>query len=201
MRYTGKLTSWKDDQGFGFVTPNDGSAAVFLHIKALASDASRPSEGDLISYELTFDERKRPRAKAARRVGEKIQKTPDGRGWKAPVFSLVFCLFVLSCWVAGQLPVQILAIYVALSVVAFIAYGLDKAAAQAGRWRTAEATLHLFGLAGGWPGALWAQRLLRHKSVKQEFQTVFWITVLVNCGILAWFLTAGGRAFLNSVLA
>ncbi len=45
--------------------------------------------------------------------------------------------------------------------VAFAAYWLDKFAARTGRWRTAERTLHLFGLVGGWPGALVAQRVFR----------------------------------------
>ena len=57
---------------------------------------------------------------------------------------------------------------------------LDKAAAQAGRWRTSEATLHLLALAGGWPGALLAQHWLRHKSAKRAFRAVFWVTVVLN---------------------
>jgi uncharacterized membrane protein YsdA (DUF1294 family) len=35
-------------------------------------------------------------------------------------------------------------------------------------------------LAGGWPGALLAQQVLRHKSTKREFRQVFWATVLLN---------------------
>jgi uncharacterized membrane protein YsdA (DUF1294 family) len=54
---------------------------------------------------------------------------------------------------------------------------------------------------GGWPGALAAQRLLRHKSSKQEFQTVFWVTVVVNCGALGWLFTAPGAELLRSVLS
>ncbi len=64
-------------------------------------------------------------------------------------------------------------------------YGADKAAAQQGRRRTPESTLHLIGLAGGWPGALIARQLFRHKTVKQPFSTIFWGTVAVNCGALA----------------
>ena len=43
-----------------------------------------------------------------------------------------------------------------------------------------ENALHLLALAGGWPGALLAQQFLRHKSTKQEFRQVFWVTVLLN---------------------
>ena len=78
MRFTGRLTTWKDDQGFGFITPTGGGERVFLHIKALPRVASRPSEGDLITYELELDERKRSRAKNAARIGDKVVKVQTG---------------------------------------------------------------------------------------------------------------------------
>mgnify|MGYP003575355255 CR=1 FL=1 len=34
MRYQGKITEWKDDQGFGFVTPN-GGGKKYLFILSL----------------------------------------------------------------------------------------------------------------------------------------------------------------------
>ncbi|WP_272956342.1 DUF1294 domain-containing protein [Cupriavidus necator] len=40
-------------------------------------------------------------------------------------------------------------------------------------------------MCGGWPGALAAQHLLRHKNRKQEFQIVFWATVALHIGALA----------------
>jgi len=43
-----------------------------------------------------------------------------------------------------------------------------------------ERTLHLLSLACGWPGALLAQQLLRHKSAKQEFLRRFWACVVLN---------------------
>lgn len=67
-----------------------------------------------------------------------------------------------------------------MSLVTFIVYAMDKAAARAGRWRTSEATLHLLALACGWPGALVAQQQLRHKSAKRQFRVVFWATVWLN---------------------
>lgn len=34
---------------------------------------------------------------------------------------------------------------------------------------------------GGWPGALVARRVFRHKTIKQPFRAIFWLTVVVNC--------------------
>ena len=83
----------------------------------------------------------------------------------------------------------IAAAYAGMSLLTFIIYAIDKAAARAQRRRTPESTLHLLALAGGWPGALLAQKWLRHKSVKQPFRTVFWLTVVINVAglvLLCW---------------
>jgi uncharacterized membrane protein YsdA (DUF1294 family) len=81
----------------------------------------------------------------------------------------------------------ILVTYVLASVAAFVAYAIDKSAAQRGAWRTSERTLHLLALMGGWPGALIAQRVFRHKSRKPSFRVAFWTTVALNCAALTWF--------------
>lgn len=70
--------------------------------------------------------------------------------------------------------------YAGLSVITFVVYAIDKSAARRKGPRTPERTLHLLALAGGWPGALLAQRWLRHKSAKASFRRVFWVTVVVN---------------------
>lgn len=88
--------------------------------------------------------------------------------------------------------VAIVSVYVVLSVVLFALYGVDKAAARKGSWRTPENTLHLLALLGGWPGALVAMRVFRHKTKKQPFRTVFWCTVVVNGVALAWLLNSIG---------
>lgn len=80
----------------------------------------------------------------------------------------------------------ILGAYVVLSAGSFAFYGWDKAAARRGGRRTPELTLHLLALAGGWPGALLAQSVFRHKTKKQPFRSIFWCTVVVNCAALAW---------------
>jgi uncharacterized membrane protein YsdA (DUF1294 family) len=107
-----------------------------------------------------------------------------------------FVVFVAAAVFVGRLPPAILALYLGASIAAIVAYARDKAAAREDRWRTPESTLHLIGLVGGWPGALFAQRVLRHKSSKTEFQRVYWATVVLNCLALAWLLSAKGAAFL-----
>lgn len=76
----------------------------------------------------------------------------------------------------------------AVSTFAFLAYRSDKRAAEAGRERIPESTLHLLSLLGGWPGAFLAQRIFRHKTAKLSFQFVFWSTVLLHEYLAADFL-------------
>jgi uncharacterized membrane protein YsdA (DUF1294 family) len=82
--------------------------------------------------------------------------------------------------------------YLAASVASLLAYNADKSAAQSGRWRVKESTLHMLALLGGWPGAFVAQRVFRHKSRKPSFQVGFMITVMLNCALLVLFWRAGG---------
>jgi uncharacterized membrane protein YsdA (DUF1294 family) len=79
-------------------------------------------------------------------------------------------------------------------------YAVDKSAAKRGDWRTQESTLHFLSIAGGWPGAIVAQQKLRHKSKKQSFRVVFWVTVLLNCGAFVWLFTPTGAATLRSLI-
>ena len=70
--------------------------------------------------------------------------------------------------------------YLLASVLAFAAYLHDKRRALRNGWRTPEARLHLLELLGGWPGALIAQQLLRHKTRKLSFQLVLWLIVMLH---------------------
>jgi uncharacterized membrane protein YsdA (DUF1294 family) len=110
--------------------------------------------------------------------------------------AILACAFVAAvCGLAasGYLPTAVPILYVAASVLGFVLYRLDKTAAIRGARRTPEDTLLVVGLIGGWPGALVAQRLLRHKCSKTSFQVLFWTSVALNSAVLAlfwWFLVA-----------
>lgn len=78
--------------------------------------------------------------------------------------------------------------YLILSFVTFGMYAFDKSASRNGRWRVPENNLHALALFGGWPGAMLGQRILRHKTVKQPFRFIFWLTVVINCVATFWLL-------------
>jgi uncharacterized membrane protein YsdA (DUF1294 family) len=103
------------------------------------------------------------------------------------LFACVFLVMVCALAARGDLPVAVPVLYLAASLTAFILYRTDKVAAVDGQRRTPEDTLLVVGLLGGWPGALVAQRLVRHKSRKASFQLMFWMTIVMNCAVLAWF--------------
>jgi len=71
-----------------------------------------------------------------------------------------------------------------MSLVCFIAYGLDKRQAVNGGRRVSERTLHLLAFLGGWPGALIGQRHFRHKTQKVKFRLVFWLVVVLHVAIV-----------------
>ena len=112
----------------------------------------------------------------------------------------LFVLFVSAAVFTGKLPIAVLVFYLAASAVAFAAYAVDKSAARRGASRTRESTLHLLGVIGGWPGALVAQQVLRHKSQKRSFKAMFWLTAVLNSAALVWLFSPTGSAVLRSIL-
>jgi uncharacterized membrane protein YsdA (DUF1294 family)/cold shock CspA family protein len=204
VRYQGKVTDWKDDKGFGFVAPNGGGPRVFVHIKSFSNRQRRPVGNELVTYELTSDTRGKPQGVNIAFVGDRPSPSPpttaSGPGVVALTFAFVFLAFVAGAVAAGKLPFLVLVAYLTASCVAYLAYVFDKAAALKGQWRTPESTLHLFSLAGGWPGAMFAQRTLRHKTQKQSFQLAYWATVVLNCAALGWLLSPTGMRIVKSVV-
>ena len=67
---------------------------------------------------------------------------------------------------------RIMLIYylLAVNVLTFIVYGVDKWKAQRGRWRVPEASLLGLAALGGSVGAWLAMQLFRHKTQKKKFR-------------------------------
>ncbi|WP_287814805.1 DUF1294 domain-containing protein [Pseudomonas sp.] len=111
------------------------------------------------------------------------------RGPGVRYLKLKLAVWVLLCalpmagvvlqFMRGGRPVVLL-VYVLLSLIAAGLYWRDKHQARIEGRRTPEKVLHLVELLGGWPGALVAQQLFRHKTRKVSYQVVFWLIVLVH---------------------
>jgi len=201
MRSKGKIASWNDDKGFGFITPFECGDRVFIHIKAIKNRGRRPAVNDVVTYSISKDNQGRTRAVDATLAGEKPRKMAAQKS-NRPVMIIAWLFLIvvgISCFLT-ELPLVVLGAYLLVSMITFIAYAIDKSAAQAGRWRTSESSLHLLALLGGWPGALLAQQTLRHKSKKGSFRVTLWFTVLLNCAGLVWLHTPEGMAFLGQLL-
>lgn len=77
-----------------------------------------------------------------------------------------------------------------MSAWCFLAYGVDKRRAVREKQRISEKQLHVLAILGGWPGAVIAQQMFRHKTLKMSFRLVLWAIVAVHVGLSAYFVYA-----------
>lgn len=185
MRHTGTIVKWNDEQGFGFIRPADGGRDLFVHASVVRPRGARPSVQTPATYVPGLDRDGRPRASLVELVTADLASYTRSRGERvatgvAAVFFAILGLGILS----DHLPGFVLPWYSVLSAIAALAYRTDKHRAVHGERRIPENTLHLLEVLGGWPGALVAQWRLRHKCRKLSYQTVFWLAVLTNVGVL-----------------
>jgi len=182
----GRIVRWHADRGFGLIRPQDGGHDVFLHVTGLRHVGYAPQIGDEVSYSLKRDGQGRPRA--IRAVVAGIPKS--GRGWVEVVAVMIPAGFLIDLYIMGDYAPAVL-IYLGMSAVTMFAYAKDKRRAVTGGWRVSEATLQFLGILGGWPGAILAQSLLRHKTRKPSYQICFWTIVAAHVGFWTWLSVTG----------
>ncbi|MFP8777903.1 DUF1294 domain-containing protein [Hydrogenophaga sp. RWCD_12] len=210
MRKQGTLIRWDDAKGFGFIESPQSSAQLFVHIRdwrgkappainsrvsfeeihvgskgPRAMDvrpenerAAAPLQSPRATSRTAAPAARRPqRSQSSRNTSAPRQETS---AWPAFALMIVWLGLLVAGVSLGRLTWMFLPAALVLNLVTFFVYWQDKFAATKGAWRTAENTLHLFGLLGGWPGAWFAHQILRHKSSKQAFRNVYWMTAILN---------------------
>ncbi len=175
-------------RGFGFIAPDGGGDEVFVHISTIEGQAVL-QRGQVVEYNSWLSGR-----------GERTQfvRPTRKRRWGIhPAYRSysIGCLVSLVIATVAILPFAewcaAAAYILAINLITFGLYLIDKSAAIGRRKRCPELILHLCAFFGGSPGAFVAQHLFRHKRAKTEFQSAFWCIVGFQALLLWWL--RGGR--------
>ncbi|MDY7220168.1 DUF1294 domain-containing protein [Denitrificimonas sp. JX-1] len=189
MEQSGTLSTWNDAKGYGFIRDQQGRDH-FVHISNVHGN-QRPQPGEQVVFIPGTDKKGRLRVQSMRSLGpvsantaQRKQRPLAARNLKKSL-SLVLLTSLaplLGAWHMFQQHALLwpLLLYIGMSLLAILMYWRDKNAAQKGKWRVPEQQLHLIEMLGGWPGALLAQQLFRHKTQKISFQVIFWLIVAVH---------------------
>ncbi len=183
----GTIRRWDDDRGFGFVGSDEDGREYFLHVSAVPKDSARPSIGATIDFEVGVVDG-RPRVTAMRAIPKPPKVTRPipirrrNRPTPAGLFSLLLIPAFFAAAAAFSPDPRWWLLYGATSVLAFVAFAIDKRAAERREWRLPESTLHAIEVLGGWPGALLGSEILRHKTTKGSYRFGFWVCVVFNIG-------------------
>lgn len=187
--HRGKITAWKDDKGYGFITPDSGGPDVFVHVSSFPDGLRRPPLHAPLSYVLGHDGQQRLRA-----VRVRFDRDPVRMPLVPAIVVGLFFLGLAAIVVAAHVSPLLFVTYAALSAVTFYMYGVDKATAVRNEdlgptarheRRVPEVWLHALELLCGWPGALVAQWYYRHKNRKAAYQLAFWLVAALNVALLA----------------
>ena len=86
---------------------------------------------------------------------------------------------------------SILLLLIAVNLVSFALYGLDKVKAKRGLWRIRESTLLLVAALGGSLGALMGMELFRHKTKHWTFKILIPLFLLLHIALGVYVVRAG----------
>lgn len=75
---------------------------------------------------------------------------------------------------------------IAINLITFFAFGIDKRKAEKGAWRTKESTLLGLAAIGGSVGALLGMNAFRHKTKHKKFTTGVPAILILQAALMVW---------------
>ena len=84
---------------------------------------------------------------------------------------------------------EIICYLLAVNIVTFLLYGIDKYKAKKGKWRISEATLLTMAAIGGSIGAWAGMRLWHHKTMHKKFKYGIPVIILLQVALAVYLLT------------
>ena len=84
---------------------------------------------------------------------------------------------------------EIICYLLAVNIVTFILYGIDKYKAKKGKWRISEATLLTMAAIGGSIGAWAGKRLWHHKTMHKKFKYGIPVIIILQVALAVYLLT------------
>ena len=180
----GEIVYWNDDKGFGFIRYATDKPNLFFHVSSFAYHHRRPARGDLVVFS-TGEHKGKLQATRVLLAEDQSHLTDDSiidvhdvrpHFLEAVIYvMLIVVFFEILAIVAWPLAISSLII----SVLTAILFVIDKRAAIRNGYRIPETSLLLAVILGGWPGALLARPLLRHKTRKTRFISLFWASIVI----------------------
>jgi uncharacterized membrane protein YsdA (DUF1294 family)/cold shock CspA family protein len=190
-----QLEEWNPSRGFGFL--RRGRRRIFMHITDFRAPLGELRVGGTYRFKIGADVQGRQCAvgvvpnitKPVRERGarnrasnpERINPGNDFAGLRASDLAIIAGLLILPAvsFIGRDLDLFIPSIWVGIaSLLTFFIYRDDKRRAENGEWRISEFRLHFLEAIGGWPGALLAQRVIRHKCSKVSYNLSLWMIII-----------------------
>ena len=171
--YQGRIINWNDEKGYGFIQLMPGHENLFFHISTFAYHHRRPAADTAVTV-LAVPGQKggwqasrvllREHEQAIMEEGiYDIAENSQPKKLEGYLYAFLDVLYFLGLTLIS-IPLAIISAIISVLTVALYRY--DKRAAEQGTQRIPNSALHLASLLGGWPGALIARPLLRHKLTK-----------------------------------
>ena len=176
----GIVVKFDEKRGFGFIRTEKLPEDVFVHVKNV-----QDRQNLLLGQTVQFKTEETPKGLSALKVvpGKKQTSPYILYGMVAAIITVAMTFFLYE-----QNLHVIIAYIASVNLATLLFYGYDKMIAGSSILRVPEWILHGLSICGGSPAGLIAQKMFHHKTIKGSFQLVYWVIVMIQVGILVWYI-------------